>query len=198
MTLKELKEKFAATAKAREEKKAQINALKAELDAVGADMLAAADQGDLEKYKKLDDQKRDLEARIFVGSRSLSAASAGASRNEIINTWEGFAASYEKATAAKYAEFMSDCKKLCAKYEALASIQNAALKEKEDALALMGESRDSEALRMYMIPSIDAEAGHAWRYSTAAIPFFVSIGCMDNEAAERISQIIDGGQAAEA
>lgn len=195
MTLKELKERFEKTAKAKKERLAEIDRLKAELAKTEEEMLAAADRGDLNKYTELENQKRALDARIFVYERSLPGAGNPVTKEEAATAWESFAKTYNKDTEAQYKAFLADCRALAIKYKKLVEVQNAALYEREKALQIMGESRISDALTMYMIPCNPGEAYAGWkrRTTSAEIPFFVALGMITNEEAENFMQIVEGG-----
>lgn len=197
MTLKELKARFDATVKAKTEKTAEINRLKAEREAINGEMLKAADRGDVESYKKLDDQKRDLEARIFVYTRSLPSAGNPLTREEVITSWDAFAASYNKDVKKQYEEYIAACGSLAKKYKALVSVQNAALYEREKALQMIGEPRDSQALTMYRLPSGISEQFTFWARISPELAFFEDKGFYTRDDAEKICQIVEDGNAAD-
>lgn len=196
MKLSELRKKFEDVMQAKREKSAEIERLKKELELVNADMLAAADRGDLDEYKRLDEKKRDIEARIFVYSRSLPNPKNAITRDDVATAWSGFAKSYDKDTKAKYDAFMKDCKALKSKYAELVSIQNAALAERERAYEIMGEPRDSDVLPMYMIPCIHSELSGRWRDIAPEIEFFACMGLITRDEAEDYIGIIEGQRAA--
>lgn len=199
MTLKELKERFEKTAAAKKERAAEIEKLKAELAKTEEAMLSAADHGDLDKYTKLDNQKRTLEARIFVYSRSLPSAGNPVTREEVVKAWESFTKTYNKDAEAQYKAFLVDCRALAAKYKKLVGVQNAALYEREKALQIMGEPRTSGALTMYMLPTTasDGYVGLARRTTVPEIPFFFGLDMFTKEEAVNIVQIVEGGFSAE-
>lgn len=200
MKLSELRKRFEDVMKAKREKMAEIDRLKAELAETEKEMLASADRGDLNKYMELDNKKRGLEARIFVYERSLPNAGNPLTREEVIKAWSSFTAQYNKDAEKQYKAFLSDCKELCNKYKSLVSVQNSALMEREKALEIMGEKRTSDALSMYMIPvgsnsADDSEKASRWSRSTSVleIPFFIGMGILTSEEAEKIDQIVESG-----
>lgn len=195
MKLSELRKKFEDVMKAKREKAAEIEQLKKELESVNAEMLAVADRGDLEGYKRLDEKKRDIEAKIFVYSRSLPNPKNAITREDVTTAWSGFAKSYNKDTQAKYNSFMADCKALKNKYAELVSIQNAALIERAKAYEIMGEPKDSDALQMYMIPCTHSEFSRRWVNRTAEISFFVCMGMITNDEAGNYTRIIEDQRA---
>lgn len=198
MRLSELHKKFADVMTAKKAKAAEIDQLRKDLETVNADMLAAADRGDLDEYKRLDEKKRDIEARIFVYSRSLPNPKNAVTREDVTAAWAGFAKTYNKDTQAKYNAFIADCKALGKKYGELVSIQNAALIEREKAYEIMGESKNSDALPMYMIPCTYSESSGRWRNTTAEIGFFANMGLITREEAENYAGIIEGQRAVHA
>ena len=195
MNLKDIRKKFEDVMNAKREKAAEIDQLKKELESVNAEMLSAADRGDLDEYKRLDEKKRDIEARIFVYSRSLPNPKNAITREDVTTAWNGFAKSYDKDTKAKYEAFMKDCKALKNKYAELVSIQNAALAERERAYEIMGEAKDSDALQMYMIPCTYSDFAGRWRDVTPEIGFFAYMGLITSDEAEDYIGIIEGQRA---
>lgn len=200
MKLSELRKRFEDVMKAKRERMVEIDRLKAEQAEIEKEMLSSADRGDLDKYMALDNKKRELDARIFVYSRSLPNAGNPLTREEVVKAWDSFTAQYNKDAAKQYKAFLTDCRSLCSKYMDLVSMQNNALMEREKALEIMGEKRTSDALSMYMIPSgsnspDDGEKASRWSRSTTVIeiPFFVGLGLLSQEEAERIDQIVESG-----
>lgn len=200
MNLKELRKRFEDVMKAKREKMAEIDRLKGELAEVEKKMLSSADRGDLNKYMELDNKKRELEARIFVYSRSLPNAGNPLTRDEVVKAWDSFTAQYNKDAEKQFKVFLADCRELCNKYKALVSVQNNALMEREKALEIMGEKRTSDALSMYMIPAgsnsaDDAEKASRWSRNTSVleIPFFVGLGVLTEDEAEKIDQVVESG-----
>lgn len=198
MKLSELRKKFEDVMSAKRERIVEIEQLKKELETVNKEMLAAADRGDLEGYKRLDDKKRDIEARVFVYSRSLPNPKNAVTREDVATAWGNFTKGYNKETQAKYNSFFADCKALKKKYSELVSIQNAALIEREKAYEIMGESRNSDALPMYMIPCIHSELSGRWKGTTPEIEFFACMGLITRDEAEEYVGIIEGQRAASA
>lgn len=195
MKLSELRKKFEGVMQAKKEKAAEIEQLKKDLESVNAEMLAAADRGDLEGYKRLDDKKRDIEARIFVYSRSLPNPKNAVTREDVTAAWDSFAKGYNKDTQAKYNSFLADCRALGKKYGELVSIQNAALIERNKAYELMGEKSNSDILPLYMIPCTHSELSGRWVKTTPEIEFLASMGMISRTDAENYAGIIEGQRA---
>ena len=195
MKLSDIRKKFEDVMQAKRETAAEIEQLKKDLEGVTAEMLAAADRGDLESYKRLEEKKRDIEARIFVYSRSLPNPKNAVTREEVAAAWDNFAKSYDKDTKAKYSAFMADCKALEKKYAELVKIQNAALIERNRAYEIIGEPRDSDALKMYMIPCIHSELAGRWNNSAPEIEFFACMGLITRDKADDYTGIIENQRA---
>lgn len=195
MKLSEIRKKFEDVMQAKREKAAEIEQLKKDLEGVTAEMLAAADRGDLESYKRLEEKKRDIEARIFVYSRSLPNPKNAVTREEVAAAWDNFAKSYNKDTQTKYNAFIADCKALEKKYAELVKIQNAALIERNQAYEIIGEPRDSDALKMYMIPCIHSELAGRWNNSAPEIEFFACMGLITRDKADDYTGIIENQRA---
>lgn len=195
MTLKELKRKFELTLKAKGERLAEIDQLKRDREKIDAEMLAAADCGDLDAYMNLDKKKRDIEAKIFVYSRSLPNPKNAVTRDEVVTAWDGFAKGYNKDTQAKYKAFLADCKELAKKYGELVRIQNAALIERNRAYEIMGEKPNSDILPMYMIPCTYSELSGRWAKSAPEIEFLACMGMITSEEADAYAGIIEGQRA---
>lgn len=196
MTLKELRARFEKTAAIKKERAAEIDSMKAELKATESEILNAADRGDLEKYTALDNKKRELEAKIFVYSRSLPSAGNPLTREEVITSWDAFAASYNKDVKKQYEEYIAACGSLAKKYKALVSVQNAALIEREKALQMIGEPRDSQTLNIYRIPSGVSEQFTYWARISPELAFFEGKGFYTRNDSDAINQIIEDGVAA--
>ena len=195
MKLSELRKKFEDVMKAKRERTAEIDQLKRDLEKVNAEMLDAADHGDLNEYKRLDEKKRDIEARIFVYSRSLPNPKNAVTREDVTSAWDGFAKPYNKDMQAKYNSFIADCKALAKKYGELVNIQNAAMIERNKAYEIMGEDRDSDALSMFMIPCIHSELSGRWRGSAPEIEFLACMGMITRDEADEYIGIIEGRRA---
>lgn len=195
MKLSELRIRFENVIQAKKKRTAEIEQLKKDLESVNAEMLAAADRGDLDGYKRLDEKKRDIEARIFVYSRSLPNPKNAVTREDVVSAWDSFAKGYNKDTQAKYKAFLADCKELGKKYGELVRIQNAAMIERNKAYEIMGEDRDSDALSMFMIPCVHSELSGRWRGSTPEIEFLACMEMITRDEADEYIGIIEGRRA---
>lgn len=190
MNLNELKKRFEETATAKRRKTEEIKLLRAELAETEKEMLDAADHGDLAAYKKLDEKKRDIEARIFVYTRSLPSAGNPLTREEVITSWDAFSKTYNRDAKKQYEAYIADCKALAAKYKKLTSMQSAAMKERESALQMIGEKRDSTTLTMYMIPFASSEKFMRWAKNCPDLAFFEDKGMFTREESEEIFGIV--------
>lgn len=191
MKLAELRKRFEDVMKAKREKTAEIEQLKRDLEKVNAEILNAADHGDLNEYKRLDEKKRDIEARIFVYSRSLPNPKNAVTREDVTSAWDGFTKGYNKDTQAKYNSFIADCEALAKKYGELVRIQNAALIERNRAYELIGVDKNSDTLTMYMIPCTHSEYSGRWRGITPEIEFLACMGLITRDDAESYIGIIE-------
>lgn len=104
-----------------------------------AEMLAAADAGDLERYKALKAEVDDLDARLFVDNTQLRKIGTGAlDEAEVIKAWDKYAAEYGK----KFEKMMADYEKarhaLFVMYMEIVDFQNEALRTRERCGYLMG------------------------------------------------------------
>lgn len=155
MKLADLKKKFADAMQIKDRKAEELGAIKQQLEEVSAAKLAAADRGDLETYKTLEEQERDLNARIFVGSRNINALEHPVSSDDVRSAWWDYAKEHDANIKREYKDFLKSCGELAETYKKIVAAQKKALEEREAVAAMIGE--EPYTLEMFMLPAADTD-----------------------------------------
>lgn len=128
MTIESYEEKV----KQFEAKRKQINDEIAELAKKEAALLedckAAVAAGDVDTYIKLNRQKEDVSAALFVKRSFLDNMGKAATPEEAKEAWTSFVSGYDKEMKKALEDFEATKRNLLSKYKALAEKQAAALK----------------------------------------------------------------------
>ena len=191
MTLNDIKKKFATAAQKKTTQAAAIEELKKQLEKVTADKLAAADHGDLDKYKALDAQARDLDANIFVLTRSLTAFDKPVPVEDIKKAWHDYAKDYSANARKAYSEYLKACITLTKIYKNLADGQSIALAERAKAAEMIGEA--PQTLDMFMLPTGNRPGLNKRSYwNFPELEFAYKMGCMSDQEAQDYVFMLNG------
>lgn len=189
----EKKEKLEQDVKAQEAAKEQKE----------AEMLAAADAGDLERYKALKAEVDDLEARLFINNTQLRKIGTGAlDEAEVVKAWDKYAAEYNKKFEKMLADYEDARSALYDKFMKLVDFQAEALRNRERCGYLMGmdpapiATDANNHYRNMRLKTLETYISKPLSYHQAVLrispetAYFTATGEADQEAKDKMNEII--------
>lgn len=182
MTLNEIKKKYATAAQAKVNRASAVEEMKKQLEQITADKLAAADRGDLDEYKSLEAKWRELDAELFVLTRSMNALDRPVPVEEIEKAWHEYAKSYSAKARKNYSDYLKACRVLAKIYKDMIVDQTRALATRSEAAEMAGEA--PQAFDMFMLPTGNRPGlNNRSFWNFPELEFAYKMGCMSEQEA---------------
>ncbi len=152
-TIEQLESKYRAIEKHRADVAKEIEDLREKLEQLESREAAAAETGDIERYKKIKSERTDTEDAIFVKGKTAERYNGTfLDADEIISTWSNYAKGYNKELANRVAELARIRKALRKEYEGIINLQNNALETRARCVQYLGGNRSAESFLMDYAP----------------------------------------------
>lgn len=167
-SIDKLREQYEGQKRLEAEKAAQIKELEAALATLRSEQEAAAENDNIAEYERKAEEIKKIESRIYVATKSAKNIQK-VTPETIRDAWREYDASYSKGAEKQYSDYLKHVAEDCAEYEGCVKGQNAALKIRDELIA-MGADPEELSLHWYL-PNVGAPEGFPHNH-TINVPEF--------------------------
>lgn len=150
-TIKAVDEKVRSAAEAAAQLEEEANRASIETKDLQEQATAAAEAGDLERYRALKKQILELEEASFVRRSQLKKKTEGVTPEEVLTAWDGYVGDFNKKMASRLADLEQKKKALLDAYSAAVELQAEGLEIRERLAGYI--KADPQGFAMDVIPS---------------------------------------------